>query len=55
MFEDKTEKIYIKGNIIHNNDESEMIEGRINMLNKNLTLNLLYKVTAASNNFCFPF
>ena len=55
MFEDKTEKIYIKGNIIHNNDESEMITRRINKLNKNLTLNLLYKATTSSNNFCFSF
>ena len=49
MFEDKPEQICVKGDIIHNTDELEMITRRINKLNKKLTLNLLYKASADSD------
>jgi len=48
-FEDKPEQICVKGDIIHNTDELEMITRRINKLNKKLTLNLLYKASADSD------
>ena len=47
--EDKTEQICVKGDIIHDTNELEMITRKINKLNKNLTLNLLYKATADSD------
>ena len=49
MFEDKPEQICVKGDIIHNTDELEMITRRINKLNKKLTLNLIYKASADSD------
>ena len=39
----------IKGNIIHDTDELEMLTRKINKDNKKLTLNLLYKATADSD------
>ncbi len=48
-FEDKPEQICVKGDIIHNTDELEMLSRRINKLNKKITLNLLYKATADSD------
>jgi hypothetical protein len=39
----------IKGNIIHDTDELEMLTRKINKENKKLTLNLLYKATADSD------
>ena len=48
-FEDKPEQICVKGDIIHDTDELEMITRKINKLNKKLTLNLLYKATADSD------
>ena len=48
-FEGKTDQICVKGDIIHDINELEMITRKINKLNKNLTLNLLYKATADSD------
>ena len=48
-FEDKPEQICVKGDIIHNTDELELITRKINKLNQRLTLNLLYKATADSD------
>ncbi len=48
-FEDKPEQICVKGDIIQDTDELEMITRKINKLNKKLTLNLLYKATADSD------
>ena len=47
--EDKNEQICVKGDIIHDTNELEMLTRKINKLNKNLTLNLLYKATADSD------
>ena len=47
--ENKAEQICVKGDIIHDTNELEMITRKINKLNKNLTLNLLYKATADSD------
>ena len=52
-FEDKSEKIRIKGSILHSPQELEMISRKINTtlttINKRLTLNLIYKATADSD------
>ena len=50
-FEDKPQQIAVKGEIIHNTDELEMLIRKINMnkINTKLTLNLLYKATADSD------
>ena len=48
-FEDKPEQIYVKGDIIHDTAELEMLTRKINKLNRNLTLNLLYKASADSD------
>ena len=47
-FEDKPEQFIVKGDIIQNADELEMIIRKINKLNRKITLNLLYKATADS-------
>ena len=49
LFEDKPQQICVKGDIIHNIDELELITRKINKLNQKLTLNLLYKATADSD------
>ena len=49
FFEDKPQQICVKGDIIHNTDELELITRKINKLNQKLTLNLLYKATADSD------
>ena len=49
LFEDKPQQICVKGDIIHNTDELELITRKINKLNQKLTLNLLYKATADSD------
>ena len=49
FFEDKTEQICVKGEIIHNTDELELLTRKINKLNKRLTLTLLYKATVDSD------
>ena len=48
-FEDKSKQIRVKGEIIHNIEELEFIIRKINKLNIKLTLNLLYKATADSD------
>ena len=48
-FKEKPEKIYIKGDIIHDAKELEMLTRKINKFNRKLTLNLLYKATADSD------
>ena len=49
FFEDKPQQICVKGDIIHNTDELELITRKINKSNQKLTLNLLYKATADSD------
>ena len=49
LFEEKQESQYIKGDIIHNMNELEMITRKINKSNRKITLNLLYKATADSD------
>ena len=48
-FEETTQQICVKGDIIHNTDELELLTRKINKMNKRLTLNLLYKATADSD------
>ena len=48
-FEDTAEQICVKGEIIHDMKELEMIARKINKTNKKLSLNLLYKATADSD------
>ena len=48
-FEDKAKQIRVKGEIIHNTEELELLIRKINKLNIKLTLNLLYKATADSD------
>ena len=47
--EEKTEQVCVKGEIIHDTNELEMLTKKINKLNKKLTLNLLYKASADSD------
>ena len=49
LFEDKAEQICVKGEIIHNAEELELLTRKINKLNQRITLNLLYKATADSD------
>ena len=49
LFEEKQQNQYIKGDIIHNMNELEMITRKINKSNGKITLNLLYKATADSD------
>ena len=46
LFEEKSKQVCVKGDIIHNTKELEMITRKINKFNKKLTLNLLYKASA---------
>ena len=50
-FEDKAEQICVKGEIIHNPEELELLSRSINKLNENqrITLNLLYKASIDSD------
>ena len=48
-FEEKTKNITVKGDIIQNVDELEMLTRKINKMNKKITLNLLYKATVDSD------
>ena len=45
LFEDKTQQISVKGDIIHTTEELELITRSINKAHKKITLNLLYKAT----------
>ena len=47
--EDTPEEITVKGDIIHDINELELITKKINLNNQKLTLNLLYKATADSD------
>jgi len=49
LFEDKAQQICVKGDIIHNTDELELLTRKINKLNQKITLNLLYKASADSD------
>ena len=49
LFEDRPEQICVKGEIIHDTDELELLTRKINKLNQKLTLNLVYKATADSD------
>lgn len=49
MAEAKVEKIQVKGDIIENVDELEMITRKINRGNKKITLNLIYKASVDSD------
>ena len=49
LFEDKPQQIYVKGDIIHNTEELELLTRKINKLNQKLTINLIYKATADSD------
>ena len=49
LFEEKTQQISVKGDIIHNTEELELITRKINKSNKKITLNLLYKATFDSD------
>ena len=48
-FEDRPEQICVKGEIIHNTDELELITRKINKTNQKITLTLLYKASADSD------
>ena len=49
LLDEKTRNITVKGDIIQNMNELEMITRKINKLNKKITLNLLYKATVDSD------
>ena len=49
LFEDRPQQIGVKGDIIHNTDELELVTRKMSKLNQKLTLNLLYKATADSD------
>ena len=50
LFDDQPQQICVKGDIIHNTDELELLTRKINKSNnQRLTLNLLYKATADSD------
>ena len=49
IFGEKIQKYKVKGDIIHNKDEIEMITRKINKVNKKITLNLIYKATVDSD------
>ena len=48
-FGEKIHQITVKGEIIHNSEELELIVKKISKINKKITLNLLYKATADSD------
>ena len=49
LFEEKTQQISVKGDIIHNTEELEFITRKINKSNKKIILNLLYKASVDSD------
>ena len=49
VFEKTVQQITVKGDIIHNTAELEMLTRKINKHNQKLTLNLLYKASADSD------
>ena len=49
LFEERSQQISVKGDIIHSTEELELITRKINKANKKITLNLLYKATVDSD------
>ena len=49
LIDDQPQQICVKGDIIHNTDELELLTRKMNKSNQRLTLNLLYKATADSD------
>ena len=49
LFEGRSQQICVKGDIIHNTEELELLTRKINKNNKKLTINLIYKATADSD------
>ena len=49
IYEENSQEMTVKGDIIHDPSELELLTKKINKLNKKLTLNLLYKATADSD------
>ena len=47
--EDNSQDMSVKGDIIHDTSELDLLTQKINKLNQKLTLNLLYKATADSD------
>ena len=47
--EEKTEQTFVNGDIIHNNEELEMLVRKINKSSQKMTLNLIYKATIDSD------
>ena len=49
IYEESSQEMTVKGDIIHDPSELELLTKKINKLNQKLTLNLLYKATADSD------
>ena len=49
IYEENSQEAAVKGDIIHDTSELELLTRKINKLNQRLTLNLLYKATADSD------
>ena len=49
LFEESSQQVSVRGEIIHNTDELEFLTRKINRLGQKLTLNLLYKASADSD------
>ena len=49
IFQDKTQNITVKGDIIHSIDELELLTRKMNKNNNKITLNLIYKATTDSD------
>ena len=49
IMQEKTQQYTVKGDIIHSEEEIELITRRINKINKKITLNLIYKATVDSD------
>ena len=49
IYEDSSQDMAVKGDIIHDTQELDLITNKINQSNQKLTLNLLYKATADSD------
>ena len=49
IIQEKTQQYTVRGDIIHSEDEIELITRRINKINRKITLNLIYKATVDSD------
>ena len=49
LFEESSQQVSVRGEIIHNTDELEFLTRKMNRLGQKLTLNLLYKASADSD------